>query len=335
MEELDKVLAKLKNNKSRDFEGYINEIFKTPVIGSDLKNSLLIMFNKLRKEKLIPRFFNYANITTVPKKGSKLLLKNERGIFRVSVIRSILMLLIYERKYADIDSQMSECQTGGRKGRGCKNNIFILNGIIHDVLSQKKKKPVCFQFYDYAQMFDSINLQEAISDIYDAGLDDESLSLLYEANKEIFMAVKTSRGLSARQVITNSVLQGDTFGSILASVQVDRIGQKCLQAGHFYLYKDSLQIGFLGLVDDIVGITNAGADSLQLNSFINIRTAEKGLQFGPSKCNYMLIGKSLKNVHQPKLEVDSWELAIQVKITVLRNGTVEKLRSIWSVSSLI
>lgn len=163
MEELDKVLAKIKNNKSRDFEGYINEIFKTPVVGSDLKNSLLIMFNKLRKEKLIPRFFNYANI--VPKKGSKLLLKNERGIFRVSVIRSILMLLIYERKNADIDSQMSECQTGGRKGRGCKNNIFILNGIIHDVLSQKKKKPVCFQFYDYAQMFDSINLQETISDI--------------------------------------------------------------------------------------------------------------------------------------------------------------------------
>ena len=135
----------------------------------------------------------------------------------------------------------------------------------------------------------------------------KNLSLLYEANKEIFMAVKTSRGLSARQVITNSVLQGDTFGSILASVQVDRIGQKCLQAGHFYLYKDSLQIGFLGLVDDIVGITNAGADSLLLNSFINIRTAEKGLQFGPSKCNYMLIGKSLTNVHQPKLEVDSWE----------------------------
>ena len=172
MEELDKVLAKIKNNKSRDFEGYINEIFKTPVVGSDLKNSLEIMFNKLRKEKLISRFFNYANI--VPKKGSKLLLKNERGIFRVSVIRSILMLLIYERKNADIDSQMSECQTGCRKGRGCKNKIFILNGIIYDVLSQKKKKPVCFQFYDYAQMFDSINLQEAISDIYDAGLDDES-----------------------------------------------------------------------------------------------------------------------------------------------------------------
>ena len=94
---------------------------------------------------------NFANVTTVPKKGSKLMLKNERGIFRVSVIRSILMSLIYETKYFEIDSRMSECQTGGRKGRGCINNIFLLNDIIHDVLSMKIMKPVCLQFYHYSQ----------------------------------------------------------------------------------------------------------------------------------------------------------------------------------------
>ena len=49
-----------------------------------------------------------ANITTVPKKGSRLLLTNERGIFRVSVIRSILMRLIYDSKYPEIDSKMSD-----------------------------------------------------------------------------------------------------------------------------------------------------------------------------------------------------------------------------------
>ena len=38
-------------------------------------------------------------------------------------------------------------------------------------------------------MFDSINLQEAISDIYDAGVDDNNLFLLYKANQEINMVV--------------------------------------------------------------------------------------------------------------------------------------------------
>ena len=57
------------------------------------------------------------------------------------------------------------------------------------------------------------------------------------------------------------VLQGDTFGyilAILASVQVDKIGQDCMDAGHYYLYKNILPVGFLGLVDDILGITEAG-----------------------------------------------------------------------------
>ena len=80
---------------------------------------------------MIAKIMNFANVTTVPKKGSKLLLQNERGIFRVPVVRSILMRLIYDQKYKLI----SDCQMGGRKRKGCKNNIFILNGIIQDVLS--------------------------------------------------------------------------------------------------------------------------------------------------------------------------------------------------------
>jgi hypothetical protein len=50
---------------------------------------------------------------------------------------------------------------------------------------------------------------------------DENLSLVYKANKDIFMAVNTPDGLSECQTIEHIVLQGDTCGSILASVQVD------------------------------------------------------------------------------------------------------------------
>ena len=162
MADLDLALSNLKNNKSRDPNGYINEIFKDGVIGENLKKSLLLMMNKLKKGKLIPKVMNVANVTTVPKKGSRILLKNERGIFRVSVLRFILMRLIYNIKYPTIDKNMSDCQMGARKKKGCKNNIFIINGIIHDVLKSKKMKPILLQIYDYAQMFDSIDLQEAI-----------------------------------------------------------------------------------------------------------------------------------------------------------------------------
>ena len=92
---LEVALRDLKNNKSRDFKGYANEIFKNGIIGTDLKKSLLIMFNSLKKENIIPKFMNYANVTTVPKSGSRLDPTNEIGIFRVEIIRSFLMRLIY------------------------------------------------------------------------------------------------------------------------------------------------------------------------------------------------------------------------------------------------
>ena len=53
----NKALAKLKNNKSRDFEGFSNEILKENIIGNDLKMSLLMLFNKLKKSDQIPKFF--------------------------------------------------------------------------------------------------------------------------------------------------------------------------------------------------------------------------------------------------------------------------------------
>ena len=75
------------------------------------------MFNSLKKENVIPKFMNYANVTTVQKSGSRLDPTNERGIFRVEIIRSILMRLIYNSKYSNIEQNISDCQMGARKGK--------------------------------------------------------------------------------------------------------------------------------------------------------------------------------------------------------------------------
>ena len=308
MSDLDRALGDLKNNRSRDPEGLINEIFKKDVIGKDLKCSLLMMLNNLRQQQLIPIFMNYANITTVPKKGSFLLLENERGIFRVAVFRYILMRLIYNEKYLEINSNMSDCQMGGRKHKGCRNNILIINGIIHDVLSSKKKDPVNLQIYDYRQMFDAIGLEEALSDVYDVGVRDDNLPLLYEANKEIWMAVNTPNGLTERKRLKNVVLQGDTFGSILASVQVDSIAKDVERAGYGYMYKDLLPVSLLALVDDMIGVTKAGYKAQQMNAAINVKTAEKRLQFGVTKCKSMFIGKDSKDIINNPLFVDKWNV---------------------------
>ena len=73
------------------------------------------------------------------------------------------------------------------------------------------------------------------------------------------------------------MLQGDTWVSLFASVQVDNIAKQCMESGHSYLYKGILPISMLGLVDDTIGITEAGNPAIAINSLLNANSAEKGL----------------------------------------------------------
>ena len=41
---------------------------------------------------------------------------------------------------------MSDCQIGARKGKSNKNNVFIVNGIIHDIMKLRNMKPVREEF---------------------------------------------------------------------------------------------------------------------------------------------------------------------------------------------
>ena len=99
------------------------------------------MFNQIKHEHVFPDLLNNLNITTIPKRGPRLQLKNERGIFNILKVRYILMRLIYNRQYSDIDSNISGSQMDGRKRKGSKNNIFILNGLIHEVTKSKHRFP--------------------------------------------------------------------------------------------------------------------------------------------------------------------------------------------------
>ena len=142
--------------------------------------------NKIRENCEIPDFIQWANITSLYKgKGDRLDITNERGIFIVSIFRSILMKLIYNEKYEVIESNMSDSNVGARRNKNIRNHIFIINGIISDVLSSKHKKPIDIQIMDYKQCFDSMWIEETMNDLYEAGVTDENLAMIYQANKEI------------------------------------------------------------------------------------------------------------------------------------------------------
>ena len=138
LKDLEAALNSLKPNKSRDPHGWVNELFTNGVAGHNLKLSLLNMFNTIKKTNEIPDFIRLADISTIYKgKGTKSELINERGIFVVTILRSILMKLIYLDYYSILDNSMSDSQVGARKNKNIRNHIWVINGIISDTLSSK------------------------------------------------------------------------------------------------------------------------------------------------------------------------------------------------------
>ena len=110
---------------------------------------------------------------------------------------------------------------------------------------------------DYKQCVDAMWLAETMNDLFEAGVKDDQLALIHEANKEVKVAIKPPNGLTDRVVMKEIILQGDVLGPIECSVTVDTFGRKCMEEDkHLYLYKDEVQVPILTMVDDALWLQN-------------------------------------------------------------------------------
>ena len=113
----------MKNNKARDGHGHVYELFKYG--GNDLKDSLIKMCNIIKQKQIYPEVLKPSNITSLYKrKGEKSDLNNDRGVFNVVKISSILDRLIYNDKYSTIDDNMSSSNIEDRKNHNIRDHLL-------------------------------------------------------------------------------------------------------------------------------------------------------------------------------------------------------------------
>ena len=123
------------------------------------------------------------------------------------------------------------------------------------------------------------------------------------------VAVKTQHGLTERRTVKNIICQGDPWGSMQCSVQIDTIGRESLEAGlEPFRYKNQVGIPALGMVDDILTISESGHKTTRMNAFVTSKIALKKLQFGPKKCFVLHTSKDPEDITNMKLFVDGWSM---------------------------
>ena len=125
------------------------------------------------------------------------------------------------------------------------------------------------------------------------------------------MNVKTPHGTSQSYTLTDRIMQGDTWAPAMASAQVDSFGKQMIEEepSFMFMFKEVVPIPLLGQVDDLIGVAEAGVKTHQLNAFVNVKSANKDLQFGVDKCKYRIVCKKKpESFLHPNIEVDQWKV---------------------------
>ena len=173
---------------------------------------------------------------------------------------------------------------------------------------QKKAKPIDLKIYDVRTAFDSLWLEQCCNDMYEVGIQDEKLAMIYESNRANKVAVQTPVGLSERVDLPDIICQGGSNGPIICSVQTGSIGSDQESRGrHLYKYLGIVEIPSLTMLDDCLDISECNTDSVIDNTFIVAKMEIKKLELNSEKCHKIHIGQCIGNLC-PKLKTHVKEL---------------------------
>ena len=113
-------------------------------------------------------------------------------------------------------------------------------------------------------------IQEFINDMYESGLKNDNLSILFLENQNAEIAIKTANGTTKRTTVKNVIMQGTVWGSLFCTTSMDKLGKMVYQNENLlYKYKNEVGIPTLGMVDDILSITKCSTDTVKTNGVIN------------------------------------------------------------------
>ena len=143
--------------------------------------------------------------------------------------------MLYDDYYPYLEENMSPSNIGAMKK---KNIINLLYGIINSVI-QGEEKCIDIQIYDVKQCFDALWLEDCMLDLHSAtpqSQHNDKLALIYKANEENNVAVKTPVGITDRINLPTIVMQGGRLDQCNAQIPLTVLVRNAFQGKNtFYL----------------------------------------------------------------------------------------------------
>ena len=320
-EDIKKGIKLLKRRKAADCQGWKNEMIIHG--GREMERSIKKMFNRILQENRVPKEWESMKIKSIYKnRGSRMQLKNRRGLFMTSIISKLFEKTLMEKVKDSV--RISEYQCGGKKGRSTKENWIIMMAIIDR--NKELKKNTYAIFADAEKCFDKLWLEDSLVQMNRSGLREREVTMIQAMNREAKIVVETPSGDTDEINVKNIVKQGTIYGPQLCCVSTSQVNE--IKETPVTVISPSVTCRAMVYVDDISG---AGNKNTIENIGRNLRQMEetKKFTFNLDKSKYLVINTGTGKEEVPEIELLNGKMEKGKEYEFLGNyidekGTVER-----------
>ena len=183
-------------------------------------------------------------------------------------------------------------QAAVKKERPAMDNLIIINTIIENQRAQKLNTYVFFP--DAVKCFDKLWLKDCLLEMFNLGYDPNTLTSLYEMNKEIYVIIRTPVGNIDK--IKEVVKQGTIFGPIMCCAETSTVNSIGEEVKYRY---GKINVGMPVFMDDIATAGKAEHIRKGIKNCARMEK-EKKISFGLKKTKYMIVktGREEKKLNE-------------------------------------
>ena len=219
IEMVEDVVARAKTGKAAGLDGLMAEHLKFahPILLSVLKK----LFNLLIQTGFVPDAFGIGLIFPIPKSSnmgcgfSKI--TDFRGITISPMISKIFehcLTLIFESNLSS-----SHYQFGFKKGKGCRDALFVINETVNFMTENLSTVNLCF--VDLSKAFDNVNHYVLYTKLFKKKVPTCLIRILMNWYSKCFCCVKWGNSVSRMFQVSQGVRQGGVLSPILFCIYVD------------------------------------------------------------------------------------------------------------------
>ncbi len=223
-EELERALRALRQGKAPGWEAVFVEAY---AVSPTAKSRLFEILREVWRKEKLPKEMAKGQFVPLYKKGAVDAMENYRFICLLPHHFKLLSTLVYNRVVRETEWYLPDSQAGFRKGRGGRDNVFILQSLINWLM--KHGMECVLTFIDYSAAFDSVShrfMDEALGEARASNKVRAMVRAIYSvATAEVRVAKDGSAEFATSQPfpINRGVVQGDVLSPWLFIIALARI----------------------------------------------------------------------------------------------------------------